>query len=296
VRLPGGKARCMKASRLKAARGAVGRAGRPALVAGAVLTVVFGATACGGGAQTATSTPATATPSVSDAAKDDAYIALLTKWAIRDGYPMGDQGELLQAGHQVCSLLDAGTETSMISASANVMRQLDLSGQVAQAVGTAAVETLCLEHDPQHRTAIVTPPQSTSPPVAAPPYEGPPSSAPVHSQVMNVTLPAGTTAVGKDAGTVPGYEIWHVPLDPAAAVNDIRPQLPTGPYEGLPACPVDVTQNKFDPAPITTWNWENAAGDFVQISVKTFWLKADAPGAGSEVDISRDRETTPEPC
>jgi len=69
---------------------------------------------------------------------------------------------------------------------------------------------------------------------------------------MNVTLPAGTTTVGKDAGTIPGIEIWHVPLDPAAAVDYIRPQLPTGPYEGLPACPVDVTQNKFDPAPITS--------------------------------------------
>jgi hypothetical protein len=288
----------MKASTIPAARGAVGRADRTttALVAGAVLALVFGATACAGGTPTATSTSATTTPSLSDAAKDNAYIALLTKWAIRDGYPMGDQGELLQAGRQVCSLLDTGKETSMISASADVMRQLDLSGQVAQAVGVAAVETLCLEHDPQHRTAVVTPPQSTSAPVAAPPFEGPPSSAPVHSQVMNVTLPAGTTTVGKDPGTIPGIEIWHVPLDPAAAVDYIRPQLPTGPYEGLPACAVDVTQNKFDPAPITTWNWENAAGDYVQISVKTFWLKADTPGPGSEVTITRDRETTPEPC
>jgi Protein of unknown function (DUF732) len=285
----------MKASTLPPARGAVGRAHRTALVAGAVLAMVFGATACAGGTQTATSTSTTTTPSLSDAAKDDAYIAELTKWAKRDGYPMGDEGELIQAGNQVCSLLDAGTETSVISASADVMRQLDLSGQVAQAVGTAAVENLCPAHDPLHRAAV-TPPQSTSPPVATPPFEGAPSSAPVHSQVMNVTLPAGTTTVGKDAGTIPGIEIWHVPLDPAAAVDYIRPQLPTGPYEGLPACPVDVTQNKFDPAPITTWNWENAAGDYVQISVKTFWLKADTPGPGSEVDITRDRETTPEPC
>ncbi len=258
----------------------------------AVLALVFGATACAAETQTATNTTA---PSVSDAAKDDAYIAELTKWANRDGYPMGDRGELIQAGSQVCSLLDAGKETSVISASADVMRQFDLSGQVAQAVGVAAVENLCPAHDPLHQ-GLFTPTQSTSPPVAPPPFEGAPSSAPVQSQVMNVTLPAGTTAVGKDAGTIPGIEIWHIPLDPAAAVDYIRPQLPAGPYEGLPACPVDVTQDKFDPAPITTWNWENAAGDYVQISVKTFWLKPDTPGPGSEVAITRDRESTPEPC
>jgi hypothetical protein len=111
-----------------------------------------------------------------------------------------------------------------------------------------------------------------------------------------VTLPAGTTTVGKDAGTIPGIEIWHIPLDPAAAVDYIRPQLPTGPYEGLPACPVDVTHPTDGSPGVTSWIWENAAGDNVQISVQTFWLKPDTPGPGSQVTITRDRESTPEPC
>lgn len=169
----------------------------------------------------------------------------------------------------------------------------------AAIVATLALVGGCVAGD-HHSTSSSYPSttqQSTSPPAPIPGYEGPPSSSPVHSKVMNVTLPAGTTTVGVDAGTIPGIEIWHVPLDPAAAVDYIRPQLPTGPYEGLPACPVDVTR-PADGSPVTTsWYWADRTGDNVQIVVTGFYLpNVRVPGPGSEVTITRRRNSIPDPC
>ena len=69
--LPEWEARSMKPLTLSARRGVR----RAAVVTGAVVATVLGATACANGTHTTTS-PGTTTPSVSDAAKDDAYIAL----------------------------------------------------------------------------------------------------------------------------------------------------------------------------------------------------------------------------
>jgi uncharacterized lipoprotein YajG len=103
---------------------------------------------CGAG-PTAT-TPATTSVATTTAAENrqDAYLVLLTKCPRRDGCQMGNTDELIAAGHEVCALLDQGTETSVISASARVMEKFDLPGQVASAVGVAATETLCPEHRP----------------------------------------------------------------------------------------------------------------------------------------------------
>jgi hypothetical protein len=184
----------------------------------------------------------------------------------------------------------------MISASARAMKQFSLPGKESQAVGVGAVETLCPAHDPlPGHPATTSESTSTAAPISN--YEGPPSPGPVQSKVINVTLPAGTTTVGVDAGTIPGIEIWHVPLDIPAAVESIGSQVPSGPYEGLPACPVDATHPKDGSPGITTWAWENSAGDYVTISVGAFRPPGvTTPGPGAEVMISRGRETTPEPC
>lgn len=171
------------------------------------------------------------------------------------------------------------------------------SGSPTKAIIGVAVLVLvlggaCVAIKATHNSSAPTTSVSTT----ATHIEGPPSAGPVQSKVMPVTLPAGTSTVGKDAGAIPGIEVWHVPLEPAAAVDYLRPQLPTGPYDGLPACPVIVTQNKYSPAPITTWVWENTAGDAASISVGTLWLPDHTAAPGSEVTISRGQETTPAPC
>jgi hypothetical protein len=106
-------------------------------------------------------------------------------------------------------------------------------------------------------------------------------------------MPDGSTLDANPA--IPGIEIWHIPLDPATAVDYVRPQLPTGPYKGMPACPVDVTQNKFESTPITSWLWENTAGDNLQVSAQT-WAPTMGTEPGSELTTTTTPETTPEPC
>lgn len=226
---------------------------------------------------------------------DDAYIALLQKWATRDGYVMGDRELLLEAGHQVCVWLTDGTDKDLIPASAHAMRQYSLPGKQASAVGVAATETLCPEHDPLPMSTA--PRSSAAAKTPVPGYEGTPSAAPVTSKLVNVTLPTGTTTVGTDAGTVPGIEIWHIPLEPAAAVDYLKGQLPAGPYEGLPACPVDTTHPKDGSIGTTQWTWENNSGSYITVSVSRFqppWT--DTPGPGSEVTITRGKDDPPDPC
>ncbi|OYN81694.1 hypothetical protein CG716_04855 [Mycolicibacterium sphagni] len=260
-------------------------------VGAVVVGVLAGCCGCGAASEPSAGTP-NSPPTPATADEEAAYLALLQKWATRDGYPMSDRETLLRAGHEACTFTNNG-RPDQIEASYHVMQQFSLPAKEAQAVGVGAFETLC-------RADGSMPSVETSSAAAAtsvPNYEGPPSAGPVQSQLMRVTLPAGTTAVGADRGTVPGIEIWHIPLDPAAAVDYLRPQLPTGPYDGLPACPVDVTHPQDGSVGITSWIWENAAGDNVQISVDSFQPPgATSPGPGSEVTITKGREDTPEPC
>lgn len=74
-------------------------------------------------------------------AKQDEYMALLTKWANRDGYAVGDRKTLIEAGEEVCNLIAGGE--SNISASASLMDTYGVTGKQAQSVGVAAAQTLC---------------------------------------------------------------------------------------------------------------------------------------------------------
>ena len=279
-----------------------GKKRHPILLAlGALILFGFLASQCGSpssdkAASSKTSSRSTA-PSTQAAgtSNNDAYIALLKKWATRDGYAMGDRELLLEAGHQVCVWLTDGVDNDLITASAHAMRQFSLPGKEASAVGVAATETLCPEHNSLPNSS--TPRSSAAAKTPIPGYEGTPSAAPVTSKLVSVTLPAGTTTVGRDAGTVPGIEIWHIPLEPAAAIDYLKVQLPTGPYEDLPACPVDTTHPKDGSIGITQWAWENNSGSYITVSLTSFqppWM--DIPGPGSEVTITRGKEDPPDPC
>lgn len=79
-------------------------------------------------------------------AKDVEFMALLLKWAKRDGYTVGDRDTLIAAGADVCASMDRGE--SLISSSADAMDKFGLAGKQAQAVGVAAVEVYCPEHNP----------------------------------------------------------------------------------------------------------------------------------------------------
>ena len=86
------------------------------------------------------SSPATGSVGNS-ASKEDAYIALLEKWAKRDGYAVGDRATLIAAGDEACSRMSGGEDA--ITASASVMDSYGLPGKQAQAVSVAASEILC---------------------------------------------------------------------------------------------------------------------------------------------------------
>lgn len=114
---------------------------RMLLTDGVVLALmIFGATDCGGGTQTGTA-PATSSVATTMASSEDAFLAELAKWSKRDGWQMGDTGQLIAAGHKVCALMNAGEGN--IVASHDVMQQFNFSGQVAQAVGVAAWDNFC---------------------------------------------------------------------------------------------------------------------------------------------------------
>jgi hypothetical protein len=92
---------------------------------------------------------------------------------------------------------------------------------------TAAVGVIACSHPtPPASTKTVTitalPPSTTTPPLP-------------HSQLLRLTLPAGST-VSADAG----IEVWWVPIEPVDEIADVRAQLPINqPYDGLPWCAED---------------------------------------------------------
>jgi len=125
-------------------------------------------------------------------------------------------------------------------------------------------------------------PSTTSSPVAAPPSTPSPSATPPHSKLVHMTLPVGSTPTGDQ--TVPGLEMWHVPLRVPDTVAKLRAQLPIkSPYERLPWCAESTVLS----ADITRWSW-GTAQDLLRIEVGPFYPTiGGARGPGSQVTITR---------
>jgi hypothetical protein len=125
------------------------------IIAGAVAALIVVASIIGGlqgGGRDSTAPPGSLViPSASltlsgKELQDAEFMALLIKWANRDGYPVGDRDTLIAAGAAACASMDRGE--TLISASADLMHSFGLPGKQAGAVGTAAVEVYCPEHTP----------------------------------------------------------------------------------------------------------------------------------------------------
>jgi Protein of unknown function (DUF732) len=120
------------------------------ILAALILAGCTGTTNESGKHTTATSPPSLVIPSASltlsgKDMQDVEFIALLIKWAKRDNYPLGDRDQLIAAGAQVCASIDRGE--TLITASADLMDTFGFSGKQAQAVGVAAVQVYCPEHN-----------------------------------------------------------------------------------------------------------------------------------------------------
>jgi hypothetical protein len=118
---------------------------------------------------------------------------------------------------------------------------------------TAMLVTSCSSHSApaaqtSTKTVTMPPPAETA---AAPPVSAPPattSAEEVHSELINVTLPAGTVTGGKDTG----MEMWLVTTPYDYTVNSLRQQLPIKqPYLGVPWCNQDIN-GKLG---FTEWDW-----------------------------------------
>jgi hypothetical protein len=108
---------------------------------------------------------------------------------------------------------------------------------------------------------------------------GQPASGPPRSQLVNVTLPPGSTV--KADPKYPDIELWHDPLEVTDAVAQLRPQLPiNAPYDGRAWCSEDINP-KLE---TTSWNW-GTEPDFVQVSVSPYYPKIGVRGPGSDVTI-----------
>jgi hypothetical protein len=124
-------------------------------------------------------------------------------------------------------------------------------------------------------------PSTTSSTLAAPPSIQPPSTAPPRSKLVHMTLPRGSISTG--AKTVPGLEMWHVPLRVPDTVANLRPQLPIkAPYDRLPWCAESIIFS----ASITRWSW-GTAEDLLRIEVGPFYPTVGVRGPGSQVTITR---------
>ena len=104
-----------------------------------------------------------------------------------------------------------------------------------------------------HSTAAVAP-MAIRPPPAPSPSETP------RSQLLDLTLPTGTTPL--DQGAEPGGEVWQVPLRYNDTVTDIRGQLPvTKDLDGLPWCGKNTRVNDF-----VEWTW-GSQDDLIGVTV-----------------------------
>lgn len=117
--------------------------------------------------------------------------------------------------------------------------------------------------------------------LAEPPATQPPPEMSPHSGLVDMALPRGSTRTGEQS--VPGTEMWHVPLRVPDTVANLRPQLPiNAPYDGLGWC-AEILDLSGD---TTRWSW-GTAQDRLRIEVGPFYPQLGVRGAGSQVTITR---------
>ncbi len=103
---------------------------------------------------------------------------------------------------------------------------------------------------------------------------------PPQSQLIDVTLPFGSTPMG--GGVTPGTEVWHVPMDASDEVANLRRQLPIwGSYEGLPWCS-EATDSERDAA---MWSW-GTAKDMILVDVSPHYSKVGLRGSADPVLVT----------
>ncbi len=164
--------------------------------------------------------------------KQDAYIALLQKWATRDGYEMGDRDTLIEAGNEACSMMSQDPSLGTISASARI---LDKYGSVlprkqATALAVAATETLCPEVSQKPSSKPSTDVKSE-----AGPLQG------TSSPLLGIDMPAGSEGVRNvndfnNDGKPNRFESWEIPLSYDEALTALKQRLQPGgpPLDGIP--------------------------------------------------------------
>jgi hypothetical protein len=112
----------------------------------------------------------------------------------------------------------------------------------------------------------------------------------VYSQLINVSLPAGSTGTG---GTpVHGIEVWHVPLEPADEMANLAPQLPIRkPYYGLRWCADDSGR----PEKFSQWSW-GGVQETIVVTVDEYYPTIGVRGPGSDVTIQRGPDPNSTGC
>jgi hypothetical protein len=156
---------------------------------------------------------------------------------------------------------------------------------VVLAVALAACSSPTPPPAPSTQTVTVTAaapaPPSEPPPSAPPTSSAPPPGPGPHSQLIDVTFPAGSTGGG--GPSTPGVEAWHVPLEVSDTVAYLRPQLPiNGPLDAIPWC-ADDSSPKLT---LTQWTWATNT-QMIVVGVSPYYAKVGVRGPGSEVDITR---------
>jgi hypothetical protein len=175
--------------------------------------------------------------------QDAAFIAELTT----RGVEITDRNNLINAGHDICARLQRGEGS--IEASTHVMDTYGLKPgqQGITAVAGAATDVYCA--DPGSVAMPTTPPPTSSSPTAQAIEPGP------HSQLADITLPAGTVP----DGTLEDRELWKVITPYDDTVQYLRQQLPIGhDYQGLQWCGQDIKDLW------TEWNWADTK-EFLQV-------------------------------
>ncbi len=132
---------------------------------------------------------------------------------------------IIGTGHEICGYLGSHSYDETVQ---QFKLRLPL-GYPTDSDGREFVNTAIDDLCPQYSSMTNSPPRTTT---SAP---SPPPGPLVYSQLISVSLPAGSTPTG--GHPVSGIEMWHVPLDAADEVANLRSQLPIGkPYNGLAWC------------------------------------------------------------
>ncbi len=110
------------------------------------------------------------------------------------------------------------------------------------------------------------------------------------SELINLTLPQGTKAIG---GTpVPGIEVWLVPTEAPETVTTLRAQLPVNqPVDGLAPCG-EENNPKLES---TQWTWSTGP-NYLMVHIAPYYPKIGVRAPGSEVTIDRGTDDSQPGC